>query len=157
MIVDHPPERSITIRPGLVAAAVFLCVYGTLALTVDYPRAALGFKSDEATYYMMAYSLTEDWDLAYTKDDLVRVWREFPSGPSGVFLKQGRSQRPDPSPLASIGKSFIYPLVAAFVKIFGTNGFLVLHALLLSAVILCGISSCTRSGPLVPPCSPPVS
>jgi hypothetical protein len=46
MIVDHPPERSINIRPGLVAAAVLLCVYGTLALTVDFPRAALGFKSD---------------------------------------------------------------------------------------------------------------
>ena len=36
------------------------------------------------------------------------------------------------------GKSFIYPLVAApFVKLFGTNGFLVLHAVLLALVVLC--------------------
>ena len=36
------------------------------------------------------------------------------------------------------GKSFIYPLVAApFVKVFGTNGFLVLHALLLAGVAWC--------------------
>src|SRR5205823_6301349 len=72
----------------------------------------------------------------------VRVWREFPGGPSGVFLKQGRTLQgsPDPDPQRLYyGKSFIYPLFAApFVKMFGTNGFLVLHALLLSMVVLCG-------------------
>jgi len=116
MMVDRPAERSVQVRPGLIAAAVFLCVYGTLALTVDFPRAALGFKSDEATYYMMAYSLIEDGDLSYTKDDLVRVWREFPSGPAGVFLQKGRTLRgaPDPNPNRFYyGKSFIYPLFAA--------------------------------------------
>src|SRR3954463_13830611 len=142
MIVDQPPSPTVNVRPGLVAAALFLCLYGTLALTVDFPRAASGFKSDEATYYMMAYSLTEDGDLTYTKDDLVRVWREFPGGPSGVFLKKGRTLQgsPDPDPKRLYyGKSFIYPLFAApFIEMFGTNGFLVLHALLLSMVVLCG-------------------
>ena len=142
MIVDQPSTQTVSLRPGLIAAAVFLCVYGTLALTLDFPRAALGFKSDEATYYMMAYSLTEDGDLTYTKEDLVRVWGEFPSGPVGVFLKKGRTLQgaPDPDPTRLYyGKSFIYPLFAApFVKVFGTNGFLVLHALLLAVVILCG-------------------
>ena len=154
MMVDQPTERSVQLRPGLIAAAVFLCVYGTLALTVDFPRAALGFKSDEATYYMLAYSLIDDGDLAYTKDDLVRVWREFPSGPAGVFLQKGKTLdgAPDPNPnRLYYGKSFIYPLFAApFVKVFGTNGFLVLHALLLSVVILCGyLFLHARSGPLV--------
>ncbi len=154
MMVDQPTERSVQLRPGLIAAAVFLCVYGTLALTVDFPRAALGFKSDEATYYMLAYSLIDDGDLAYTKDDLVRVWREFPSGPAGVFLQKGKTLdgAPDPNPnRLYYGKSFIYPLFAApFVKLFGTNGFLVLHALLLSVVILCGyLFLHARSGPLV--------
>jgi hypothetical protein len=129
-------------RPGLVAAALFLCVYGALALTVDFPRAAFGFKSDEATYYMMAYSLTEDGDLTYTRADLERVWREFPSGPTGIFLKKGRTLdgAPDPDPnRLYYGKSFIYPLFAApLVKVFGTNGFLILHALLLPLVIFCG-------------------
>jgi len=154
MMVDHPAERSVQVRPGLIAAAVFLCVYGTLALTVDFPRAALGFKSDEATYYMMAYSLAEDGDLTYTKDDLVRVWREFPTGPAGAFLQKGKTLggAVDPNPnRLYYGKSFIYPLFAApFVKVFGTNGFLVLHAVLLSFVILCGyLFLHARSGPLV--------
>jgi hypothetical protein len=154
MMVDRPAERSVQVRPGLIAAAVFLCVYGTLALTVDFPRAALGFKSDEATYYMMAYSLAEDGDLTYTKDDLVRVWREFPTGPAGAFLQKGKTLggAVDPNPnRLYYGKSFIYPLFAApFVKVFGTNGFLVLHAVLLSFVILCGyLFLHARSGPLV--------
>lgn len=131
-----------SVRPGLIAAALFLCVYGTLALTVDFPHAAFGFKSDEATYYTMAYSLTEDGDLTYTRKDLERVWREYPSGPTGIFLKQGRTLKGAPDPDANrlyYSKSFIYPLFAApFVKVFGTNGFLVLHALLLPLVIFCG-------------------
>jgi hypothetical protein len=130
-----------SLRPGLLLAAIFLCVYGGLALTVDFPKAAFGFQSDEATYYMMGYSLAEDGDLAYRKEDLVRVWREFPSGPSGVFLKRGRTLNgaPDPDPSRYyFGKAFIYPLAAApFVKVFGTNGFLVLHAILIAVVLLC--------------------
>jgi hypothetical protein len=132
----------VNLRPGLIAAGLFLCVYGALALTVDVPHAAFGFKSDEATYYMMAYSLADDGDLAYTRQDLERVWREFPSGPTGVFLKKGKTLKggPDPDPnRLYYGKSFIYPLVAApFVKVLGTNGFLVLHALLLPLVIFAG-------------------
>lgn len=154
MIVDQPPVHTVNVRPGLFTAAFFLCVYGALALTVDFPRAGLGFKSDEATYYMMAYSLTEDGDLTYTKNDLVRVWREFPSGPSGLFLQKGRTFQgaADPNPnRLYYGKSFIYPLFAApFVKIFGTNGFLVLHAILLTGVLFCGyLFLHARSGPLV--------
>ncbi|HTM27486.1 MAG TPA: hypothetical protein VL225_19950 [Vicinamibacterales bacterium] len=131
-----------TIRPGLVLAAVVLCIYGTLSLAVSFPRAAYGFHSDEATYYMMAYSLVDDHDLAYRHDDLVRVWKEFPSGPVGVFLKKGRTLSGGPDPDGRryfYGKAFIYPLFAApFVALFGTNGFLVLHAILLALVVLCG-------------------
>jgi hypothetical protein len=154
MIVDQPGVRILDLRPGLIAAGLFLCLYGGLALTVDFPRVTQGFKSDEATYYMMAYSLIEDGDLAYTKADLVRVWREFPGGPQGLFLKKGKTitGAPDPNPnRLYYGKSFIYPLVAApFVEVFGTSGFLVLHALLLSAVILCGyLFLHARSGRIV--------
>ena len=143
-----------SLRPGLIAAALLLCVYGSLGLTVDFPRAAFGFKSDEATYYMMAHSLTQDANLTYTREDLARVWREFPGGPAGVFLKKGRTLNgaPDPDPnRLYYGKSFIYPLCAApFVKVFGTNGFLVLHALLLAVVVLCGyLFLHARSGPVV--------
>jgi len=142
--------------PGAVLALLLLCVYGGLALSVDFPKAALGFQSDEATYYMMGYSLALDGDLTYRREDLMRVWREFPTGPSGVFLKRGRvvtdwgfmrrppffwtSSVPDPDTSRYFyGKSFIYSAFAApFVRVFGTNGFLVFHALLLSLVAWCG-------------------
>ena len=131
-----------TLRPGLILAAAFLCVYGALALTVNFPKARYGLQSDEATYYMMGLSLVHDGDLTYRKEDLVRVWKEFPAGPAGVFLKKGQkvSGAPDPDPRRYFyGKSFIYPLFAApFVLLFGTNGFLVLNAVMLALVLLCG-------------------
>jgi hypothetical protein len=100
----------VTLRPGLVLAAVFLCLYGTLALTVDVPKAAYGFKSDEATYYMIGLSLVHDGDLTYRKEDLARVWHEYQSGPAGVFLKKGQKigGAPDPDQQRYVyGKSFI--------------------------------------------------
>ncbi|HYT69728.1 MAG TPA: hypothetical protein VEL51_25130 [Vicinamibacterales bacterium] len=141
-----------TLRPGLVLAGIFLCIYGTLALAVDFPRAAYSFHSDEATYYMMGQSLVHDRDLSYRREDLVRVWKEFPGGPAGLFLKHGQtlSGKPDHDQRRYFyGKSFIYPLFAApFIAIFGTKGFLVLHALLLALVLLCGyLFLHARSGP----------
>ncbi len=142
--------------PGLVLAGLLLAVYGGLALSVDFPRAAIGIHSDEATYYMMGHSLAQDGDLTYRAEDLPRVWREFPSGPTGLFLKRGEDileagltlrppffwTRTQPDPDSSryfYAKSFIYPLFAApFVVAFGTNGFLVFHALLLALVAWCG-------------------
>jgi hypothetical protein len=141
--------------PGVLAAALIVCVYGGIALSVDFSRAAFGLQSDEATYYMMGHSLADDFDLSYRREDLARVWREFPSGPSGVFLKKGRDLdvqvtdsvpfvrlegRPDPdSAQLFYGKSYIYPLIVSpFVAAFGTNGFLVFHALLLGVVVLAG-------------------
>jgi hypothetical protein len=142
----------VTIRPGVILATVFLCIYGTLALVVDFPKARVGLQSDEATYYMMGLSLVHDGDLTYRKDDLVRVWKEFPAGPAGVFLKRGQKIDGAPDPDQSRyfwGKSFIYPLVAApFILLFGTNGFLLLNAVMLAAALLCGyLFLHARSGP----------
>ncbi len=134
-----------------VIGAVGLVLAG-FALTVDYPRAAETFWSDGATYYAMAHSLAFDHDIAYEREDLVRVFREFRSGPSGLFLKKGRevdlaltSRIPflvSEGPLTSrlyYAKAFLYSLAAApFVRIAGTNGLLLLHAVLLTAVLLAG-------------------
>ena len=154
--MDVQPARASSMLPGILLTAVLLCVYGGVALTVDFPRAAIGIQSDEATYYMMGHSLAQDGDLTYRREDLVRVWREFPSGPTGVFLKKGRTierfglmlkppffwtaTRADSDPNRYFfGKSFAYPLFAApFVRLFGTNGFLVLNALLMAAAAFCG-------------------
>jgi hypothetical protein len=153
--------------PGLLAALVLFAVYAGMALSVDFSRAAYGIQSDEATYYMMGHSLAEDGDLSYRREDLARVWREFPSGPSGVFLKKGRDldiqvtgqapflhveTRPDrDNARLFYGKSYVYPLCAApFVVLFGTNGFLVFHAVLLGLVVLAGyLFLNARSSPAV--------
>ncbi len=146
---------ALKLRPGLFLVVALLALYGGLALTVDFPRAGLGIQSDEATYYMMGHSLAEDGDLTYRREDLVRVWREFPSGPAGLFLKRGRdiiqagtmlrppffwvrTQADGDQSRLFYGKAFIYPLFAApFVWLFGTNGFLVLHAILLALAGWC--------------------
>ncbi len=141
--------------PGLlVAAGVGLLLLG-FSLSVDFPRVAYGFQSDESTYYSLAHSLAEDGDFAFERRDLTRVWKEFRTGPEGIFLKRGKtvdvgletafpfvswetadSQEPD---RLYYGKSFIYPLAAApFVWLFGTSGFLVLHALLMAANVAFG-------------------
>lgn len=138
-------ERSLD--PGsLTACAVGLLLLG-FALSVDFPRAAYGFQSDESTYYSLAHSLAQDFDFTFEREDLTRVWKEFPTGPEGIFLKKGKDVEVDLEssfPFVSwetedlatrtelyYGKSYIYPLIAApFVWLFGTNGFLVLHALL---------------------------
>lgn len=135
--------------PGLLVCAVTGVVLCAFALTVNFPKAAFGFQSDGATYYALGHSLARDGDFAFERQDLVRVWEEFPTGPEGIFLKKGRDVE-----LAVTGefpflawrslpearddrlyfaKSYAYPLAAApFVFLFGTNGFLVLHALILT-------------------------
>ena len=155
-------------RPGAVLALLLLCVYGGIALSVDFPQAAMGIQSDEATYYMMGHSLVEDGDLTYRRDDLVRVWKEFESGPAGVFLKQGsdvlewglmlrppffwtRAQPDSDGSRLYYGKSFIYPFFAApFVKLLGTNGFLFFHALLLAGVTWCAYLFLHARAPALP-------
>lgn len=164
---DLTPRRRVEPLPGFVAAALLFCIYAGLAVAVDFPKAAFGFQSDEATYYMMAHSLAADGDLAYRRGDLERVYREFDSGPSGVFLKRGRvldfhgsssfpfvgvTSAPDPDTQELFyGKSYVYPLVAApFVWLLGTSGFILLHAVLLAAMLLAGyLFLNARSSPAV--------
>lgn len=136
--------------PGAVATLILGLLLLGFAVSVKFPVVALGFQSDEATYYSLGHSLAQDWDMQFQRRDLVRVWKEFPTGPEGIFLKRGRSVRLEPqgrppfvrwvkgpdtrSDRLYYGKSFVYPLAAApFITLFGTNGFLVLHALLLTA------------------------
>ncbi len=133
----------------LGAIGVFLAGF---ALTVDYPRAAGTFWSDAATYYTMAHSLAEDGDLLFTRADVERVFREFDNGPSGIFLKRGQaldltlvttipflvSEGPLTDDLY-FAKAFVYSLAAApFVALVGTNGMLLLHAILFTMVLVAG-------------------
>jgi hypothetical protein len=137
-------------HPGVLATLIVGALFFGFALTVKFPVVAFGFQSDESTYYSLGHSFAKDFDAQFRREDLVRVWKEFPTGPQGIFLKKGRqvwlegqssfpfvrlATAPDHrSDRLYYGKSFIYPLAAApFIILFGTNGFLVLHAILLTA------------------------
>ncbi len=137
-------------EPGAVATLILGALLLGFALTVKFPVVAFGFQSDESTYYSLGHSIAEDGDMQFQRADLVRVWKEFPTGPEGIFLKRGRTfhlewqasppfvrwvKGPDTrSDRLYYGKSFVYPMAAApFIVLVGTNGFLVLHALLLTA------------------------
>ncbi len=107
------------------------------SLTADMARMRRGgFMSDEATYYTMAMSIAQDRDLLYTKDDLVRVFEKFSTGPQGLFLKKGKGGK------LFYAKSFAYPLfVSPFFSIFGYKGFFIFHSLLLFLVLTAGYIS----------------
>ena len=143
-----------TPKPGIIASGLVGILLLAFAVSVDFPKAnGDRFKGDESTYYMLGHSLARDFDFQYQRKDLIRVWEEF-SGPQGVFLKTGKDieirgssafpffrwlKREDPERETRLyfSKSFIYPLAAApFVLLFGTNGFLVLHAILLAFDLL---------------------
>ncbi len=150
------PSSDLQWRLGVVSTSVLGVVLLAWALTVDFPKVTGGgFFSDGATYYSLAHSLAADLDFEFSREDLVRVWREYQTGPEGIFLKRGRDLQglrlTSSVPFVEIaatadwdssrlyyGKSFIFPLVAApLVRLFGTNGFLVLHAILMTICYAC--------------------
>jgi hypothetical protein len=154
-------------RAGWLGALAIMLVYGGLALLVDVPARAGDIWSDEATYWLMGHSLVADGDLEYRREDLDRAFAEFPAGPSGIFLKRGVDVTgvslvaeapyvvfgpPDPDPdRLYFGKAFIHPLAAApFVAVFGTNGFLLLNALLLAAAFLAAYLFLSARAPVAP-------
>ncbi len=150
MTLDHGVAtrlqgRTLAWRLGASTTAAIGAVLLTWALSIDMLKASNGgFFGDAATYYTLGHSLATDLDFEYQKDDLARVWKEYPSGPEGVFLKRGREGK------LFYAKAYIYPLLAApFIWLFGTNGFLVLHALLMTLCFLCAYSFlCARSHPV---------
>ena len=70
------------------------------------PAPPSGSRATKRRYYMIAHSLAEDLDMTYRREDLARVWHEFPSGPPGVFLKKGRR---DPHLVLSGAFPFVTP------------------------------------------------
>jgi len=147
-------NRSQAWRLGAATTAALGALLIAWAISTDFVKASSGFISDAATYYEMGHSLASDFDLEYRREDLIRVAREYPNGPEGVFLKRGSDH--DVSLTSSFpfvhvtshedgdqsrlyfGKAYIFPLFAApFVFVFGTNGFLVLNALLMTACFGC--------------------
>ncbi len=154
MVQSGQEVVDLTAKPGIFASALLGILLLAFAVSVDFPKASGGgFKGDEATYYVLAHSLARDFDFQFERKDLIRVWEEFP-GPQGIFLKRGKAidvrgagefpfvqwvknEDPQRETRLYFSKSYIYPLVAApFVFLFGTNGFLVFHAILIALDLL---------------------
>lgn len=139
--------------PSAVMASVALALL-IPCLRSDPSKLAEGrFFSDGATYYSMTWSLVGDFDFEYTAGDLARVKREYPDGPSGIFLKRSYGgfefhdeapwirRVPEHEPRIYFGKAMTYPVLAApFVAAFGTRGFLVFNALCLIVAWACAFA-----------------
>ncbi len=105
------------------------------AIQVHLPSLWGGFLGDSAVYYAMADSLAHDFDLQYTRSDLVRITSEWPGGPTGILLV---ADRDDPT-IIHYAKPIIYSLAGApFVRYLRSNGLLVLNTLCFAALIFLG-------------------
>lgn len=114
----------------LIVFCIFLI---SLSLTVDFIQAINGFVGDLAVYVSMGQSLAFDFDCEYTREDLVRIQKDWGIGPMGVFLKKVGTK-------IYFAKPVLYPLCAApFVRLFEVNGFLLFNALTVIVMVLCGI------------------
>lgn len=106
---------------------IFLLFIIFFSLSTNLPkRHRGGFLSDESTYFSITQSLAYDYDLKYTRKDIVRIKERFWVGPTGLFLKKGKNGN------LFYAKSFAYPLFAApFFRIFDVNGLLLFNGLML--------------------------
>lgn len=130
-------------NPSFIAIFLIFTFLLGFSLFVNLPAIHQGFLfDDQAVYYSMTQSLAQDGDLEYTKRDLIRYYDVFPSGPLGIFLKRAREGK------LFYAKSFAYPLFAApFVKLFGVNGTLIFHSLLLFLLLVMGHAYFSLSNP----------
>lgn len=113
---------------------LFLLFVIFFSLSTELPRRQhWGFFSDEAGYFAITQSLVHDGDLKYTRGDLTRIKKDFPTGPVGVFLKKGTDGE------LYYAKSFAYPLAAApFFAVFGVRGLLLFNGLMIFFALLMG-------------------
>jgi hypothetical protein len=127
--------RSLAWRLGASTTAAIGIVLVAWAISIDVVKATgPGFMGDAATYYTLGRSLAADFDFEFERADLARVWEEYATGPEGVFLKRNNSR-------LYFAKAYIYPLSASpFIWLFGSNGFFVFHALLMTMCFLCAYS-----------------
>jgi hypothetical protein len=136
-------KNGVNSHPWL-AALLFIWIFlagMALSLNVRSPFPYFYFFADGATYYGMTYSLAYDFDLVYTKADLERVCTEWSGGPTGIFLKK------DAAGVITFGKSFLFPLFAMIpVRLFGSNGFLILNAICFALMVSLGAVFLKRSG-----------
>lgn len=130
-------------KTAWTAMALIVVFFLGFSLSVNLPEVHRNFLvADQAVYVAMTLSLAHDHDLEYTRQDLIRYYRQFGAGPQGIFLKRGQDGR------IFFAKSWVYSLFAApFVGVFGPNGFLVFHTLLLALLLAMGYAYASKANP----------
>jgi len=105
------------------------------ALQLDLPAKWGGFLGDSAVYLSMADSIAHDFDLKYSKNDLVRITREWPGGPQGILLV-ANDNNPD---IIHYAKPLLYPLLTApLVRFLNSNGMLIFNVLCFGIILWSG-------------------
>ncbi|MDR1989651.1 MAG: hypothetical protein LBQ09_05410 [Acidobacteriaceae bacterium] len=147
--------RRVSSRAAAAIGLILLTIGLAAALSVDVVKTGFGIKGDEATYVSSGLSAAYDGDLTYERRDVERFFGLYRAGPEGIFLKRGKTislhmtatppfvrieRQADPrTDRLYFAKALVYGVSAApFVRLFGLNGFLVFHILLLGIVGLCG-------------------
>src|SRR6478752_381877 len=123
----------------MAAVALAIAVLTVWVSRLDVRRLLGPLKGDEATFVSMAFSLAEDGDLKYRREDYQRFRAIYGTGPEGIFLKQSnrlewrvrggwppievhRIARPTSDQL-DYGKPFAYAVAAApFAAALGLDG-----------------------------------
>ncbi len=99
---------------------------------VERPGLPMAPRGDEATYLQMADSLAHDGDLEIGQDDLLRLFEVFPKAYPALAVRSGSNGLTFDAPT-------LYAVVAApFVAWLGSTGPLVMNALLLATMLICG-------------------
>jgi hypothetical protein len=141
-------------RSAAVFGGTLFIICLAAALSVDVVKTGFGLKGDEATYVSTGLSAAFDYDLTYERRDLERFFGLYRSGPDGIFLKRGKRQHLQVDAIAPFvhitttpdlrsdrlyfGKALLYGVLASpFVRLFGLNGFLVFHVVLLFSAAAC--------------------
>lgn len=160
-----PPESNATPFGAALAGLILLIIAIAAAVSIDVVRTAYDIKGDESTYVAMTLSVAYDGDLSYQRRDLERFWGLYKQGPEGIFLKRGKqfrmrvratppfvrvyndTQEPRTDRLY-FAKAMAYAIAAApFVRVFGMNGFLVFHVILLAIACACGYRFLAATSP----------
>ena len=120
---------------------VSVCAFLTLAITLDLGRLQQLYPDSDLTPYLTARSLAFDGDLAYTRVDSDRFFKEQLVRPSRFSLKQKKVLSSDGTLRAySVFYSpdlYVFALIP-FVRLFAFSGILLLHSLLIATAFILG-------------------
>jgi hypothetical protein len=125
-------------RNRLLTISFIILLLSFCAAQLDLPTKWKEFIGDSAVYYSMSESLAWDFDLNYSRNDLIRITKNWATGPQGMLLVAD-DKHPE---IVHYAKPILYPLVCSIlVRFFSYSGMIFLNLLCFVALIFCGVMS----------------